>query len=282
MIFTRRNLKSRCRYPFFSTLLLSMLAVYGLEQPCQAQEASEATNFFEAANEYHFGPPGEPEFQLREQPIMTWSNPATYDQKGALFVWMKSGSPQVIGTLFDSVHSGMPRSTVELHALASTPVIGRYREVEFWRPQSSGLQFIEVGADMDLASAPQRKQLQLRQISRQFRAELTEPDGSKLPLRLLPTPILSYEPKSETCTDGAIFAFAATGTDPDVLLIIENRKIEGRFRLAYAFARFHFRELVAFRAQEAVWKAEAKTEMTRSFRTSPMFRDSPYLFFRVK
>ena len=251
-------------------------------QPCQGQDDPDSSNFFETASEYHFGTPGEPEFQLRKQPIMNWSNPAVYDQKGALFVWMKAGSPQVIGTLYDSVHSGTPRSTVELHSLASTPIIGRYRETEFWRPQTSGLQFIAVGGEIELASAAQRKQLQLRQISREFSAELTNEDGSKLPLRLLPTPILSYEPKSEICTDGAIFAFAATGTDPDALLIIENRKVDDRFQLAYAFARFHFRELVAFRAKEPVWKAEAKTEMTRNYRTSPMFRDSTYFSFRSK
>lgn len=263
-------------------VLIGVLSAFGLFSPCAAQEAVDATNFVEAATEYHFGVEGQPDFELRPQPVMLWSNPAKYDQKGAVFVWMQNGRPQVIGTLYDSVHAGRPRSAVELHSLADGAVQGRYRDVVFWQPAGSGLKFEAVGSKGELTTAPQRKLLQFRQISREFGATLIDVDGNKVPLRLLPTPILTYEPQSDDCTDGAIFALAATGTDPDVFLIVENRKVAGKLGLHYAFARFHFRELVGTRNDETVWKAEPKLEMVGNFRSSPGVRSAPYTFFRVK
>lgn len=267
---------------FEQFFLMCVLCWTAFSSQCLGEDKNDATNFLAAASEYHFGVPGQPKFELRRQPVMVWSNPAKYDQKGAVFVWMQNGRPQVIGTFYDSVHSGRARSAVELHSLSSGAIEGRFREVEFWHPPGSGLKFEPVGGNATLGSAPQRKLLQLRQISREFGATLIDVDSNKVPLRLLPTPILNYEPKDDVCTDGAIFALAATGTDPDVFLIIENRKIDGKLALYYAFARFHFRELIGTRDNQTVWKAEPKPEMMTNFRSSPAVRNAPYTVFRVK
>lgn len=267
---------------FEKLFLICVLCSAAFSLRCSGQDKSQATDFLAAASEYHFGFPEKAEFELRPQPVMVWSNPAKYDQKGAVFVWMQNGRPQVIGTFYDSVHSGRPRSAVELHSLASGAIEGRFREAEFWHPADSGLKFEPVGGNVTLATTPQRKLLQLRQISREFGATLIDVGDNKVPLRLLPTPVLTYEPKDDVCTDGAIFALAATGTDPDVFLIIENRKVDRQLGLYYAFARFHFRELVGTRDNQTVWKAEPKPEMTVNFRNSPAVRNAPYTVFRVK
>lgn len=251
---------------------------------CVGQVASDDKNFFGSAREYHFrsGKQGEIDFELRQKPVMVWSNPATFDQKGAVFVWMQDSRPMVLGTLFDSLHSGQPRSSIELLSLSDTEIIGRIDDVEFWHPAQSGLKWESHSGIAEIGITSQRRLLQMRQISREFEATLTNQDDSKLQLRLLPTPILSYEPKNDVATDGAIFAFAATGTDPDVLLLIENRMANGKHTFHFAFARFHFRELTASRGKVEVWKADPKVEMTGNFLGSPSYRDSPYVFFRVK
>ncbi|MGN6544334.1 MAG: hypothetical protein ACTHK7_04750 [Aureliella sp.] len=263
-------------------LLVVVLCAASFSLRCAGQEKSEASHFHQTASEYQFGIPGQPDLELREKPVMVWSNPAKYNQTGAVFVWMQAGRPQLIGTFYDSVHAGKPRSAVELHSLADAPIAGRFGGAEFWHPANSGLKFAPVGGDMQLASTPQRKLLQFRQISREFGATLTDTDGSKLPLRLLPTPILTYEPQRDAGTDGAIFAFAATGTDPDAFLIIENRKVDGKLALHYAFARFHFRELIGTRGDQTVWHAEPRLEMMANFRNSPGVRGAAYTSFRTK
>ena len=222
------------------------------------------------------------DFELRQKPVMIWSNPATYDQKGAVFVWMNEGRPKVLGTLFDSVHAGQSRSSMELLSLSDTGIIGRSDDATFWNPAKSELKWEQFDGIAEIGVTSQRRLLQMRQISREFEATLTNQDGSKLQLRLLPTPILTYEPKDDIATDGAIFAFAATGTDPDVLLLIENRIANGKYAFHFAFARFHFRELIASKGKVDIWKVTPIEEMTRNFIGSPSYRDSPYVFFRVK
>lgn len=251
---------------------------------CFGQDASDPKSFVESAREYHFrsGQQGEMDFELRQKPVMVWSNPATYDQKGAVFVWMKEGRPMVLGTLFDSVHSGQPRSSIELLSLSDTEIIGRTDDADFWHPLQSGLKWASHSGTAEIGITSQRRLLQMRPISREFAATLTNQDNSKLQLRLLPTPILTYEPRNDVATEGAIFAFAATGTDPDVLLLIENRVASGKHVFHFAFARFDFRELIAIRGKEEIWRADPKVGMTGNFIGSPSFRDSPYVFFRVK
>ena len=251
---------------------------------CLGQDASDSKNFMESAREYHFrsGKQGEMDFELRQKPVMVWSNPATFDQKGAVFVWMKEGRPMVLGTLFDSVHSGQPRSSIELLSLSDSEIIGRTDDADFWHPLQSGLKWESQSGIAEIGITSQRRLLQMRQISREFEATLTNQDESKLQLRLLPTPILTYEPRNDVATEGGIFAFAATGTDPDVLLLIENRTANGKHAFHFAFARFHFRELIASRANVEIWKADPKVQMTGNFIGSPSYRDSPYVFFRVK
>lgn len=250
---------------------------------CAGQDSSVDNHFLEAARDYHVssGKQGEVDFELRQKPVLVWSNPAKFDQKGAVFVWMKEGRPSLLGTLFDSVHSGRPRSSIELLSLSDTEITGRIDDVVFWNPAKSDLKWEPFASITEIGATSQRRLLQMRQISREFEATLTDKDGSKLQLRLLPTPLLTYEP-NDFATEGAIFAFAATGTDPDVLLLIENRMMNGKYAFYFAFARFNFRELIASKSKVEIWKVDAKEEMTGNFLSSPAFRESPYVFIRVK
>jgi hypothetical protein len=53
--------------------------------------------------------------------------------------------------------------------------------------------------------------------------------------------------------DGAIFAFVR-GTDPEVLLLIETRKLEGGDTWQYALAPMNSLEFHAFHQDREVWQ----------------------------
>jgi len=56
-------------------------------------------------------------------------------------------------------------------------------------------------------------------------------------LRMLPTPLYRYAiDKPDKVQDGALFAYVS-GTDPEVLLVIEAFGEEGKFQWQYAFVR---------------------------------------------
>ena len=70
--------------------------------------------------------------------------------------------------------------------------------------------------------------------------------------------------------DGVLFALVWKGTDPDVLLMLENREVNGKQRWRYAFARFNC-EMWAQRNGKEVWRVAM----------SGLGNNSPYISGRV-
>ena len=91
----------------------------------------------------------------------------------------------------------------------------------------------------------------MRALAREFKASVDlEKGGTQL--RLLSQPLFRYESE----TDGALFAFVLT-TDPEALLIIDDRPGEGGHAWHYAFARMSNHSLVAKHRDRVVWEAPA-------------------------
>ena len=79
----------------------------------------------------------------------------------------------------------------------------------------------------------------MKALARRFSAiEDDGPTHGKFTLRLLPTPIHHYTDPASDHLDGAIFGFA-TGTNPDLLLVIESTQAPGISSpsWSYGFAR---------------------------------------------
>jgi hypothetical protein len=56
--------------------------------------------------------------------------------------------------------------------------------------------------------------------------------------------------------DGALFTLVSTaGTDPEVLLLIEAREVDGKTRWEYACGRFSDRNLYVQRKDKEVWSS---------------------------
>jgi hypothetical protein len=91
----------------------------------------------------------------------------------------------------------------------------------------------------------------MRALAREFKASVDLENGGTQ-LRLLSQPLFRYESE----TDGAMFAFVLT-TDPEVLLIIEDRVGAGGDAWHYAFARMSNHSLVARHRDRVVWGAPA-------------------------
>ncbi len=261
-----------------TTIVMGSVAARASAQP--ADEFDPAP-LIKVAEQYSFQVPGQTPSTLQTQPIMVWSNPAVFDQKGVVLVWMHQQRPQVVATVFQSQHPDGQRIMFEAHSLAHGPLEGAYNQSRFWKLDAAGVAFRDA---KEIAPAPvaARRQLQMRQLAREFQVVLTNEGGDKQSLRLLPTPVATYEPNTDQCSDGAMFAFAATGTDPDAFLLIETVRRDNAMHFQYGFARFHFRDLVATRKGETVWHVEDEPGMLNNFRGSAKYRNAAYTFFRAK
>jgi hypothetical protein len=251
-------------------------------QPIAAEPNPASIELFQQeAAEYQITLKDGRKADLNPTPVLKWSNDVRSDQDGALFAWMLDDRPQILGCVFTYYYQGQERRKHQLHSLAANGLSAAIDDAPVWQPGSSGLKFAVVpNAGVPETDASKQK-LQLRRLSRRFSAKLEEEKGGTTELRLMPTPLITYTPQRPDCIAGGIFAFA-TGTDPDLLLVLEVRSINEKPAWNYAFARFHYCRLTAELDGTQVWEVPKELAMKTDRRENSAFRESVYVSFRTK
>jgi hypothetical protein len=191
--------------------------------------------------------------KLAEKPVMTWANDG--DWSGDVFVWSRDERPEVIGCLLTgpTATKGQRIAFQEFHVLAEEAIAPADMQGQLrWAPKE-GLKRIPLAGAPDPAETPALRLSQMRQILRDFSAHM-ESDG-QWELRLLPQPLLRYQPKEGPVVDGALFTFVWTkGTDPELVLLLECRKSKDERSWVYAPVRFTYRELWLKHHDQEVWR----------------------------
>ena len=106
-----------------------------------------------------------------------------------------------------------------------------------WNPRALGVDFKPVPGAPEPAESPTQRSRQMRALAQGFRAMDDFRKQGWRELRLLPTPIARYgngKPGTKVL-DGALFAFAE-GTDPEVFLFLEARRLDQATEWQYALA----------------------------------------------
>ncbi len=248
----------------------------------QAAEETALARFTQAAREYDLKlqDRAKSPLTLMPQPIMKWSNPARTNEDGAVFLWLKDGRPEVIGSLF-TYKIDRVRTKHEFQSLATGPLKGIYRGAEAWNAPAAGVVFAPVPGAPEPAESSRQRLVQLKALAREFTAKLTDKDQQATELRLLPQPLHHYEPASGDVRDGAIFSFAI-GTDPEALLLLEMRRAGDVWRWEYAFARFHYDAITAWHQGKQVYHVERDgTQLTTNL-GDPASRDKIYVTYHVE
>lgn len=244
------------------------------------QESAQA-EFVKSAAEYRMHLAGKNDvFKLNSAPILKWTNPARTRENGAVFLWMKDGRPEVIGCCFTYEYDNLVHEKHELHTLSTKPIEAEIDGSNVWKPKPV-LTFTDVPNAPKPAANLIRNKLQMRSLSRKFSATLIDRKAGTVKLRLMPTALTTYEPKDHECKAGGIFSFAY-GTDPEVLLILEVREVDGKAKWQYAFARFHYFAVNASLDGKQVWKADLELEHENNLRSTADMRDKGYVSFHVE
>jgi hypothetical protein len=99
----------------------------------------------------------------------------------------------------------------------------------------SGKSFPDAGAPADTA---RRRTAQIKRLTGRFEGRLNLWEGGVAVIRVIPRPIYEYNDPVTELPHGAIFGLTATGTNPDVLLLVEaHEDSDGALRWEYAFAQ---------------------------------------------
>lgn len=196
--------------------------------------------------------------KLREQPILRWSNPEVGQVYGNVFLWTRGGRPEVVGSLF-KWFSPFSHMSHEFHSLSGGELSVNYEDHDVWKTAQPGVAFSAVPKAGEVAATPAARLLQMRQMARQFSARSVSREGLKLELRQLTQPVYRYELDKDSgdLLDGALFTFVQ-GTDPEVWLMLEARKVEdlSAAKWQFAIARMNSIELTVEHLGQQIWHCD--------------------------
>ncbi|MEZ6129486.1 MAG: hypothetical protein R3C59_12455 [Planctomycetaceae bacterium] len=196
-------------------------------------------------------------FTLQQEPLMKFASEGT--TFGSVYVWHDADQRlAMIGTIGSLPIQNVNVEFVELHLLkpaAIQPVPFTGFPAKTWTPEIEDLTLRPLSNAPAVAAAERSRLTQMRNLARQFAAEMTH-DGRTNQLRLLPQPLYRYADSTQK-RDGALFAFVwDTGTDPELILRIESVPTEGNPQWHYQPIRFTWRQLALNHNDVTVWQVE--------------------------
>ena len=195
--------------------------------------------------------------ELKKEAAFEWLNAARGDTQGAVFLWLRNGRPVALACIFSYPHYRLPGRLIvhELHALDAEKLLVKRNAGNEWKPRA-GLARNELAEAVPPAASPGARLVQMRRLAQEFSGHSIDRDAKRWELRLLPTPLHRYSPAKSGVVDGALFAImSSAGTDPEVLLVIEAREVEGKLRWEYACGRFSDWELHVQRKGKEVYES---------------------------
>jgi hypothetical protein len=214
--------------------------------------------------------------ELRREPVYRWTNPTRVGgQTGDVFVWTYKGRPEVVASIFSHPHEpGRQRVMChELHSL-STEVLAVDRDSpNSWVPKAPGIDPKPVPGAPAPASSAAARGVQLRAIAREFAGRSLSDREVSWELRLLPQPLYRYESPELGVADGALFALVSSaGTDPEIILVLEDRRTPEGPRWAFGAARFSDMNLWLTHKGREVWSSIRGAENTFNHDAGHRFR----------
>ena len=215
------------------------------------REASEYDFYLDAAKRQ--------KLELGHEPVMRWTSGGDYH--GEVYVWTYQGQAEVVGCIFSGPQGGGRHIMHEFHSLATRPIVAGERRGSGWQPEESGIKLEPIPDAPEPARSAVQRLTQMRDLARRFRAYVERQDTT-WELRLLPQPIYRDEPADADApvVDGAVFAHVwTTGTDPELLLVIEARRTDRGVRWHFAPARFTNRAVWVKYQDREIWRADAAT-----------------------
>jgi hypothetical protein len=193
--------------------------------------------------------------ELRNEPVLKWSNPERGEVHGNVFLWTRDGRPLVVGSLF-KWFSPFTHMSHEFQSLAEEPLRARFHGKPVWKTSEAGLRFADVPKAAAPAASETQRLLQMKQLAKDFAGWKKERDGLATDLRFLPQPIYRYAAPKQGIVNGGLFTFVQ-GTDPEIFLLIEARgETAASARWQFAATRMTSVEVRLRHRDEQIWSGE--------------------------
>jgi hypothetical protein len=242
--------------------LLTLVLLLPADEPAESLAKKMLPVYVKEISEYSIAVESAPkkELELTKEPVFEWSNPVRQGvQQGVVFLWLRDGRPAALGCIFSEPEGRLKGRKVvhEFHALDTEKLlVSRLpNALNEWKPQA-GLERKELPDAGTPAATAGARLVQMKRLAQEFTGHEEDSDGKRWDLRLLPAPLYRYPTAKTGVVDGAIFTLVSeAGTDPEVLLLLEAREVDGKLRWEYACGRFSDRSLYVQRKEKEIWSS---------------------------
>ena len=160
--------------------------------------------------------------QLVTAPVFRYSDEVRHIEDAGIWLWTERGRPVAAMKVEHYQPGALPRPWLCCFASMSERLVQAEWDADpTFRAKKPGVEW-QALKDKP-ADTRAGRLLQMREIARRFSAELLRlaKGEQRDQMRLLPRPLYRYEENQGNVLDGAIFGFTGTGTNPDVMLLLD-------------------------------------------------------------
>lgn len=185
----------------------------------------------------------EDEEQLAElvpNPVFRYSDEERAIPDATLWVWTRNARPVAFQKVEGNNHGGGQAWTICFASLSEGLIYVDWPMGRKYAARKPGVTFIPVPGAVAPADNPRARTAQLKTLKERFTGRLNVDGEGKggAETRTMAKPIFEYSDPESKLPLGAIFGMTSTGTNPDLLLLIEARRDgDGKLRWEYAHAR---------------------------------------------
>lgn len=209
--------------------------------------------------------------ELQTHAVLRYDDQVRRIPDGTMWVWTSNSRP----VAFQKVELSLVVKswTVCFTSLADEPVEVEWRDQRSYRTRGT-IAFREIPKAEPPADKAAARKFQLRSLARRFNAR-TLFNGSAdntAEQRLLPKPIFEYADHESKLPLGALFGMSGSGSNPEILLLIEARQANGGdLRWEFAPVRVTADGVILKIDAQEVWSVPAQRPEPQGFETWTYF-----------
>lgn len=182
--------------------------------------------------------------KLVPNPVFRYSDEQRFIPDATLWVWTRDARPVAFQKVEGNNHGGGQAWTICFASLSEGLLKARWQvapnTARDYAAKKPGVTFSPIPRTDPPAASARARTSQLKVLKDRFTGRLNVSDDGKggAETRTMAKPIFEYADPQTKLPIGAIFGMTSTGTNPDLLLLIEARAdADGKLRWEYAHAR---------------------------------------------
>jgi hypothetical protein len=219
---------------------------------------------------------GDRQPQLVASPVFRYDDQPRQFIDATMWVWTDGGRPVAFEKI-EAMTRGRPEWGFCFTSVAEDLLAVKWGDGREFRSTAVGVEFRPL---VDAPAVPARnatRKLEARKVVREFSARILTDDTANTSeeMRLLPTPILEYTDPQTKEYLGAVFGLTTSGTNPDVLILLEPRRADGGEPIwHYAIGRMTIGGVTLNYRGNVVWQVDFYPPRPTAFPTWTFFYTS--------